>query len=340
MNDNNCSADIRRYHDNYVKLSPETRKQLRGHRNANRDRLKDSLKEDDGPTPLRFQKQGSYAMHTTVQHPNNDYDIDDGVVFAKEDLVGVRGGHMSPLEARKMVGEALQDDRFTKKPEVLKNCVRVYYNEGYCVDVPVYRESGPEGAELVELASAEWKKSDPAEINAWFESRAKAKSHADDDQDDTQFRRLIRLLKRYCTSRDSWNLPSGFILTILVDEVYNLYEAREDHAFYNLLVAVKSRLALNLEVRNPKDWAEVLTKGNPDPKMVDLKEKLTDAIADLGIIWNPKATRSQVLKAWGKVFNSDDIDPDAVKWEQTARASVVSTVPTEPVRKEGGGRFG
>jgi len=83
MNDNNCSADIRRYHDTYVKLSPETRKQLRGHRNANRDRLKDSLKEEEGPTPLRFQKQGSYAMHTTVQHPNNDYDIDDGVILVR-----------------------------------------------------------------------------------------------------------------------------------------------------------------------------------------------------------------------------------------------------------------
>ena len=85
---------------------------------------------------------------------------------------------------------------------------------------------------------------------------------------------------------------------------------------------------------------EILTKENPDPKMVDLKEKLADAIADLSIILDAKATRSQVLKAWGKVFNTDDIDLDAAAQNESARAYVVSSIPSEPVRKEGGGRFG
>src|SRR5882724_7549937 len=102
-----CAQDIRNYHDDDVKLSDETRKTLRKNRNTNRDRLKDNLKEKKKPQPIRFQKQGSYAMRTTLQHADKDYDIDDGAVFRKEGLKGERGGEMSPLEARQMVCDAM-----------------------------------------------------------------------------------------------------------------------------------------------------------------------------------------------------------------------------------------
>jgi hypothetical protein len=337
-----CSDDIRGYHDADVKISEDTRKKLRGHRNANRDRLKENLKEKKKPTPLRFQKQGSYAMRTTNQHPGNDYDIDDGVVFAKADLKGERGGEMSALDARKMVCKALEDDSFSKKPEVLKNCVRVYYSEGHHVDVPVYRESGSSGAEVCEIASADWRESDPAEINRWFDDQV-AKKKSTNDDDDTQLRRLIRLLKRYTNSRESWNLPNGFILTVLTDEVYYAFDSREDRAFYNLIVAIRNRLKLNLVVRNPVQ-DEVLTKEDPDPKMVALRERLDEAITTLQVLFNSKVTRKEALKAWAKVFNTDYFDGEinADEEEASARASVVmgSSAPSFAVHKEGGGRFG
>lgn len=116
-----CAQDIRSYHDDDVKLSEDTRAKLRDNRNANRDRLKENLKEKKKPAPLRFQKQGSYAMRTTIQEVNNTYDIDDGVVFAKGDLKGDRGGDMTALDARQMVCDHLKDKRFNTKPEVLKN---------------------------------------------------------------------------------------------------------------------------------------------------------------------------------------------------------------------------
>lgn len=335
-----CSEDIRGYHDDEVKLSGETRKKLREHRNANRDRLKENLKDDEKPSPLRFQKQGSYAMRTTIQHPANDYDIDDGVVFAKADLKGARGAEMTPLDVRKMICDALKDDRFSQQPEVLKNCVRVYYNEGHHVDVPVHRESGAAGSELCEIASSIWRESDPAEINDWFDGQiANKKSESDDD--DTQLRRMVRLLKRYTGSRDSWNLPNGFILTVLADEAQRLFDPRVDRAFYNLIVAIRNRLQSNLVVRNPTQ-DEILTKEDPDPKMVDLKEKLGDAITTLQVLFDSKITRKEVLKAWAKVFNTDYFDAEINEDEESARASVVvgSSTPTAAVHKAGGGRFG
>lgn len=334
-----CAQVIRNYHDDAVKLTEETRRQLRANRNANRDRLEDNLKANERPSPVRFQKQGSYAMRTTIQEAENAYDIDDGVAFKKDDLNGVRGGQMSALDARQMVCDALQDKRFKKKPEVLKNCVRVHYNEGYHVDIPVYRETDDERTGFTcEIASSEWRESDPAEINAWFD-RQLAKKRSTQDDDDHQMRRMIRLLKRYAKSRPSWNLPSGFILTILADEQYLAFDDRDDRAFYNLIVAIGARVRANGEVRNPVQ-DEVLTKGTPDPKMRALEEKLREAIGTLHVLFNAKCTRTEALKAWAKVFNTDYFDGSIS--DAGSRASIVvgTGTPTAPVQKSGGGRFG
>ncbi len=334
-----CAQDIRNYHDDAVKLSEETRKKLRANRNANRDRLKANLTASEKPSPVRFQKQGSYAMRTTIQEADNAYDIDDGVVFKKDDLNGARGGEMSSLDARQMVCDALQDRRFSRKPEVLKNCVRVHYNEGYHVDIPVYREIGEEQTGFTcEIASSEWRESDPAEINDWFD-RQLATKRATQEDDDHQMRRMIRLLKRYAKSRPSWNLPSGFILTILADEQYLAFDERDDRAFYNVIVAIRARVRANKEVRNPVQ-DELLTKGTPDPQMVALEDKLGEAIGTLHVLFDAKCTRTQALKAWAKVFNTDFFDGAISDAGSSASIVVGTETPTAPVQKSGGGRFG
>lgn len=334
-----CAQDIQSYHDDDIKLSEDTRGKLRNNRNANRDRLKENLRDKNKPTPLRFQKQGSYAMRTTIQEANNNYDIDDGVIFAKGDLKGERDGDMNALDARQMVCDHLKDKRFNKKPEVLKNCVRVYYNEGHHVDVPVYRESGDEKSGFkCEIASSDWRESNPADINDWFDGQVKNK-RSDQDGNGSQLRRMIRLLKRYGTSRPSWNLPSGFILTILVDEKYSTFVERDDQCFYNLIVAIKDRLHSCLVVKNPVQ-EEILTKDDPDPKMKSLREKLEEAIEKLKVLFDGKCTRKQALKAWADVFNTDYFDADIEGCDAKSSFVIPGDQPNQPVHKAGGGRFG
>lgn len=333
------AQDIRSYHNEGVKISEDTRAKLRNNRNANRDRLKENLKDKKKPAPLRFQKQGSYAMRTTIQEANNTYDIDDGVIFAKDDLKGDRGGEMTPLDARQMVCDHLKDKRFSKNPEILKNCVRVYYNEGHHVDVPVYRESGDgKTGKTCEIASSEWRESNPVEINDWFDGQVEKKK-SDQDDNGSQLRRMIRLLKRYATSRPSWNLPSGFVLTILVDDKYVGFDDRDDRCFYNLIVAIKNRLYGSLVVKNPVH-EEILTKDDPDPKMKLLREKLEEAIEKLKVLFDGKCTRKQALKAWADVFNTDYFDTDIEECDSKASFVVTGDQPNQPVHKAGGGRFG
>ena len=173
---------------------------MRNRRNANRSRLRKGLEKAGKPAPIEFVAQGSYAMKTMVRDPDNDYDIDDGVYFRKEDLIGPRGAEMTSLQARQMVRDAVDDGRFKQAPEVRSNCVRVYYEAGYHVDLPVYRRVVTstifgEQTHYELAASSGWKRSDARDVTDWYEEE---RSKSADGQ---QVRRLNRDLKKYARSR-------------------------------------------------------------------------------------------------------------------------------------------
>ena len=138
-----CSKDVRAYHNQDVTLPKTEQDKMGNRRNSNRERLRKGLEKAGKPGPIEFVAQGSYAMKTMVRDPDNDYDIDDGVYFRKEDLAGPRGAGMTSLQARQPVRNAVDDGRFKQAPEVRSNCVRIYYEAGYHVDLPVYRRVVP-----------------------------------------------------------------------------------------------------------------------------------------------------------------------------------------------------
>lgn len=333
----NCSKEINKYHDEEVTLGKSDQDKMRGHRDANQARLKKGLEKNGDKQPKKFIKQGSYSMKTMVQHPNNDYDIDDGVVFLQDDLKGENGGDKTALDARKMVCDALQDDRFNKQPEVHTNCVRVFYNEGYHIDVPVYRQKKDKDDEY-ELASTEWKTSNPEGVTKWFDECLKRRKMSGDDNN--QLRRMVRYLKKFSKSRDSWNMPSGFILTVLADERFLVSNDREDKAIYDLMVSIKGRLDVDLMVKHPVLPGETITKTNKDPEMVTLRDKLAWAIGVLKVLFDPECTKKAAFKAWGKVFNTDFFDQYIENGDKGEAAGLISVVtPSSPVNKKGGGQY-
>ena len=168
-----CNSDLRTFHDEKVTLNSTQQSEMRDRRDTNRNRLNRGLRENNDPVPHSHQAQGSYAMHTMVQDDNYDYDIDDGAIFLKEDLVGSQGADKTALDARKMVCSGLDDGSFLTPPAVLKNCVRVSYARGYHVDIPVYRLLN-DGT--LELASSDWKGSSPGEVTEWYNNAVRDKS--------------------------------------------------------------------------------------------------------------------------------------------------------------------
>ncbi|MDQ1193800.1 hypothetical protein QE419_002566 [Brevundimonas vesicularis] len=297
-----CSKDVRAYHDQDVTLPKAEQDAMRDRRNSNRTRLRDGLAKAGKPKPIEFVKQGSYAMKTMCRDPDNDYDIDDGVYFHKDDLVGDRGAEMTSLQARQMVRDAVDDSRFKRAPEVRSNCVRVFYEKGYHVDLPVYRRVVTEtvfGDEVhYELAaSSGWKRSDARDVSDWYEDERAS------SVDGVQLRRINRDLKKFARSRYSWrgSILSGFGISVLTTGKFRAAD-REDRALYDTMVAIRDRLSWNLQVAHPVTPGDYITSGPDDAKARCFREKLTEAIDTLAPLFDADCTRERALTCWDKVF--------------------------------------
>ncbi len=324
----NLNTEIVKFHNTEVSLSSIQQSEMSKRRDANRNRLKKGLKDNNDPAVSRHVAQGSYAMYTMVQDENNDYDIDDGAIFDKEDLKGKQGAYLSPLDVRKMVRDAVDDGSFKTSPEVKTNCVRVHYDVGYHVDIPAYREL--EDASL-ELASSCWKGSSPSEVTEWYNDAVIEQSP--DTTNGRQMRRDTKLLKNFSKSRSSWKkkAPSGLVISALIDEKYVSDSERDDKSLYHTMVAIRDRLNINLQVWHPVRATEELTNGYDDAKTKFFKEKLDKAVSDLEILFDHECTRLDALKAWNKVFDhqffKDLIESEEEEENENSKASSIA-IPT------------
>lgn len=348
-----CAADVLGYHNENVTLPQPERTQMRERRDANRDRLKKGLKNSDRPAPEEFNSQGSYAMKTMTQDAEKDYDIDDGVYFTKEQLVGERGAEMSALDSRKMVRDALDDGSFKTPPKLHTNCVRVQYEAGYQVDVPVYRrvttKNGNDEVVHYELASSEWKRSDARDVTSWFDLENQKQSP--DEQNGRQLRRITRLIKKFAKSRSSWKLQtlSGFGITTLVIECYSKNADREDSALHDTMKAIRDRLNIDLSIKHPVTPGENIV-GDDDPKAKFFREKLSDALRWLEPLFAPDCTQAEARKCWDKVYDTSyftELKPTEDEKASDRAGKVLSAgllrdaaSQSQPsVNKSGGGRY-
>lgn len=305
----NYHGAIQAYEAAKVNLPEAVREDLYRRREANRNRLKANL-----PERIKikdFIAQGSMAIRTTIQEEGSDYDIDDGVSFYADSLKGPILGifDMDSDEVREMVCEALKDDKFNKQPLILGNCVRVFYAEGYHVDIPSFRvvDAGTQ-EEHQELAGFDsWKASDPTEINRWFEDRVQKLNRIQDDAG-AQFRRMIRLLKRFARSRGKkWNMPNGLKLTMLADECFERSHDRDDKSFYFLLLNIHERLNRSRIIVNraQRPGAQLpLTKSEADENVVELHQHVGEALKQLEFLWDEGCSLAQARDAWEWVFQT------------------------------------
>jgi hypothetical protein len=279
---------------------------MRERRDINRQRLRDGLAAAGKPQPYLIASQGSYAMKTMVQSAVADIDIDDGVYFEAAQLVGTQGAAMSALQVRQMLANALADPSFNKQPEVRDNCARVFYADGYHIDVPGYRRKAPAGSlmdERLELASLDWKPADARAVTDWFEREVKRLSPANDND---QLRRIVRLLKKFVRNRPSWKgrVASGFCITKLVVDVFNPNSARDDLALRYTADGIYRRLLDSTVVRHPI-IDENITSGDPDPKTTYLKDRLAENLRHLEVLDSSTCSRADARKAWGNFFATD-----------------------------------
>lgn len=339
------SRDILVYHDNEVTLSQSDRTAMRDRRDSNRERLKTRLKDEGKPVPREFIKQGSYAMKTMAQDPDNDYDIDDGVYFTRDSLKDANGVDMAPKAARQMVCKALQYWRFNRDPEVKTSCVRIYYDAGYHVDMPIYRIVTKNGYEVYELAAGDkWVESRAADVEEWFDNENQRLSP--DTINGRQMRRITRLIKKFSRSRNKWkaNIASGFTITKLVQEHFSPNANREDRALRDTMKNMHARLQWNLEVLHPVTPNAMLTDGPNDAKTAYLRDRLKEALDELAVLDKYDCTSRQAADAWDVVFDTTFFSQRVSEAAKAANATVLGNLLAKreqprQYEKEGGGRF-
>lgn len=279
-------------------------------------------------------------MHTMVQDANNDYDIDDGVYFTEDQIDG-----KSPKRIRDYICEKLGDDRFNKQPKSKKSCVRIFYNEGYHVDMPIYRIRKSDGE--YELAAGDnWVVSRAADVEKWFSDTNQAKSP--DQNNGRQFRRIVRMLKKFARSRVTWKdeIAAGFTITVLAAEKYASDLDREDVSLRSTMQKIYARLCWSLEVGHPVTPGAMLTSGPQDLGTSYLKDRLKEALDTLSVLDEEECTREKALSAWDKVFNASffksrfESEKSSTAENAQKLATIFSSSNNPPsVDKQGGGRF-
>lgn len=311
------SERIEAFRDEKVRLSSDFLEKLLAHRQANRDRLINRLPDLIPGITIgnsSFRPQGSVAMQTVIKtrFVDEEYDIDDGLLFWKHQLKDKDGNELTAQQVREIVRDALKDKRFSRQPRIYTNCVRVFYAdedaEKHHVDFPVYRHYlDADGNEVRELATESgWVASDPTQVNKWFDGEIETRNEKVSGWG-TQMRQLIQLLKRFCRSRSEWDLPNGMKLTMLVVECQPPYRERIDVAFRELLHNLKNRLYWNKVIKNlaHPDKPD-LTRTSSDQNVVDLQTRISEALDQLATLDKADANNADSARSvWDWIFKSD-----------------------------------
>jgi hypothetical protein len=176
--------------------------------------------------------QGSYAMNTGVKPIDGDFDLDVGLRF---DLAAK--DYHDPVVVKTWVLNALENH--TKTVEMSRSCIRVYYKEGgedvYHLDLVCYSsgKKNEDGKDYLARGKPEssakdrcWVASDPQRLQELIVGK-----HSD-VEDDQQFRRAVRALKRWKDLKLSTHgraAPKGIALTVAA---YRWFEVSKQPAAY------------------------------------------------------------------------------------------------------------
>jgi len=305
----NLADDLLSFHDKHVKLDAASEKRLVEVRDTNLDRIRAGLGDLGKPTFKAWRNQGGYAMGTVVNDPagESNHDIDVALIFELDDLP------LGALSARQQVRDALckRATNFLHDPEARTNAVTVWYADGYHLDFAVYRRSAKiDGTTTHEHAGTDWVERDAAEVTNWFEDAVESNSPKTDVLGNApavrvhQLRRIVRLIKWFCRSRPSWNLPGGMITTALVVECYRPNRERDDVALYDTLLAIEARLQRSYQVWHPNGSGRELTaKAEFLNQVALMKEKLSSNIPKLSVLFQPDCNREKARSAWDRIFN-------------------------------------
>jgi hypothetical protein len=300
----NCNHLLSKLHDSAVTLSEAQRKQMRERRDKCRAYVTERFKQHPVLPAPEFKIQGSYAMHTMVNDPDDHYDIDDGLYFEiPEDTTAKYGAPYM----RQLVAEALKDhETLTVKQK--KNCVRIFNKKDikHHVDMAVYRKMSEDDQLLA--AGEIWKPSYPRWMTKWLQEEC---DKLDSAVEDGTAKRMVRFVK-YMTHQHKLKDPSGFVLTVmLIKSCPVMAPDRLDMSMASVLVNMHKFLETQGEVCNPHPQSGESLMTCADPHWQNLQRLLDKFVKKLDKI--DQGSYVEAAQVWETIFKvefPDKTDPN------------------------------
>lgn len=342
---------FKKFHENIKLKRFDENQTLRDKRDIIIDRLKSGLKEifeDQGIVPIKWDwfNQGSYDIGTGVKPLDSDYDIDIGLRFyISKDKYG-------PVEAKKWVKDAL--DGHTKEVRIKEPCITVQYSVDdeptYHVDLAIY--SYDEGLFFEDEYYLARGKENSLEENKFWEDAA-PKKLADklkgrfSDEEDKQYRRIVRYLKRWKDvkfSSEGNSAPTGIGFTVAAYNWFtpeiSLFTGKPNDLtalrnFVNSVInnfghkydADEGEYCYRLEVKIPvKPYSDIFEKMTNN-QMSELKSKLEKLKNSLDKTID-ESDPHEAAKILEKEFGDDFPIPEKKDTAQTKKAAI-STSTTQ-----------
>ncbi|MCK9274653.1 MAG: hypothetical protein M0P57_06140 [Syntrophales bacterium] len=253
------------YHDK-VALSSGKKTSLRTSRDAIRERTRKYFRDKLEVNAPKFHGQGSFAMITTINPLDGEFDIDDGVYLQHLDETS-DSNWPSPETVHRWLMESTENQTNEKSIDK-RTCVRVRYAGQYHVDLPAYAKLNGTFM-LAEKGDKGWHSSDSKALTEWFNNRIQKQGE--------QLRRIVRYLKAWADyqSQKRGKMPNGLILTVLATLNFRPH-AREDKALADTVAAISVYVNPVFSVLNPVDSMEELTSRLSETQ----KRRFQDAISD------------------------------------------------------------
>jgi hypothetical protein len=178
-----------------------------------------------------FDQQGSYKMNTMVLGKNGAYDIDFGIHSIEKPRI-------TPKVLKQHIYNILTDH--TQYGIINKDkCIRVVYAGDFDIDITTYYKTNDIEHPMLATNNG-WITSDPKELIKWFKSQANNQG---------QLIRIVKYLKYWANTKRR-KMPSGIALTVWIANNFKPNQ-RDDIAFYEILVAIKSSFWWEIKCINP-----------------------------------------------------------------------------------------
>lgn len=284
-----CHDLFQEFYDR-IKLPSFKKEDLKKGRDALRKKIKKYFREEMKCNSPWFWIQGSYAMATTINRLDGEYDIDDGIYL--QNLEGDKSEWPSTITVHNWVYNAVKGHT-DKEPVDKRTCVRVIYSGDYHVDLPIYGEN--KGTYyLAEKGPKGWNESDPKALTEWFKNEVEAKGE--------QLRRIVRYLKAWADFKEKNNgkMPSGLFLTVLAVYHYEKHE-RDDTGFGGTVKNMYANVSANFVLYNPVDPNEDLASHLTESQKNTFKDLLSKLLVNAGKALK-EDSKKKASETWQKEF--------------------------------------